>query len=284
MTEQPLVSIYITTYNRLSLLQRAVESVLNQDYQNIELLIVDDCSTDGTRVYLESLTKTEKRIKNIFNSENSGPCIGRNRAINQAAGIFITGLDDDDYFLKNRITNFLNYWTRKSEATVALCSNSTLKTSKGAIRTIKRPLIIKKNDLIDQNFIGNQIFTETRILRENNGFDEKIPAWQDLELWYRILRNNEQQVECTNAVTYVIDTSHPHERISSHKLAKIEWACDYFIKKHKLNPKEAAILKIQLCPYNNSFPSATGMLKKIARKPTRANIIQCFRAVAKFLL
>lgn len=59
----PLVTVYIPTFNRVELLKRAVESVRQQTYQNLEIIIVDDCSKDGTHEYLEDISKQDLRIR-----------------------------------------------------------------------------------------------------------------------------------------------------------------------------------------------------------------------------
>lgn len=100
MDNYPLVSVYIPTYNRLNLLKRAVNSVLAQDYLNIELLIVDDGSKDGTADYLKRLSLLDERVKFLLNEKNYGACICRNKAIDISSGELITGLDDDDYLCR----------------------------------------------------------------------------------------------------------------------------------------------------------------------------------------
>ena len=91
--DSPLVSIYIPTYNRLDILKRAIRSVLDQSYAKLELIVVDDCSTDSTNEYLEDLSKRDFRLVHLRNSDNQGACVSRNRAIEYARGEFITGLE-----------------------------------------------------------------------------------------------------------------------------------------------------------------------------------------------
>lgn len=92
-----LVTIYIPTKNRLDLLKRAIKSVRDQTYSNIELIVVDDGSKDGTREYLEKEHEAGL-LRAIFHQESLGACVARNAAIELSQGEFITGLDDDDYF------------------------------------------------------------------------------------------------------------------------------------------------------------------------------------------
>ena len=106
----PLVTVYIPTYNRKFLLERAILSVLNQTYHNIEVIVVDDGSIDGTRELLVEMAKKDNRLHYYFKENNSGACKSRNIAIANANGFFITGLDDDDYFEKNRVESFVEYF------------------------------------------------------------------------------------------------------------------------------------------------------------------------------
>ena len=119
----PLVSVYIPTYNRSSLLKRAVQSVLSQTIKDIEVIVVDDNSTDDTHEVISKLQKSDDRVVYLKNNKNMGACFNRNRAISEARGKFVTGLDDDDFFLPMRLENFITYWEHKKPESIALFSN-----------------------------------------------------------------------------------------------------------------------------------------------------------------
>lgn len=254
LSDQPLVTVYIPTYNRLELLQRAVKSVQNQTYQNLEIIIVDDCSTDATQDYLAQLANEEPRVRYFLKEKNSGACISRNIAIENAAGEFITGLDDDDYFLNNRIEDFINVWKIKSSTTKVLYSLYLKKTKQGMINPNRglRKKLIKKNvrakDLLYYFYIGNQIFTETNLLQKNL-FDEEFKAWQDFECYYRLLKKNECTAELVLKENYIVDISHPHERISTKKISNILDAFHSFGLKHDINGFNLILLKCHLYHY-----------------------------------
>lgn len=96
----PLVSVYIPTRNRSKLLHRAVHSVLEQSYDNFEVIIVDDGSTDETYTIAKELENQNKNIIVLRNEIARGACVSRNLAISHSKGEYITGLDDDDYSKK----------------------------------------------------------------------------------------------------------------------------------------------------------------------------------------
>ncbi len=106
-TETPLISIYMPTRNRQQLAIRAIKSVLRQDYRHWEMIIVDDCSSSYQQLqqFVEELN--DPRVRYTHNAGNTGACAVRNRAIMQAQGHYITGIDDDDEWTPNRLSVFL---------------------------------------------------------------------------------------------------------------------------------------------------------------------------------
>lgn len=183
-TEQPLVTVYMPTHNRLALLKRAVQSVLEQSLQNFELIIVNDGSADNTESYLEQLAQTDSRIRCFHQSPAQGACAARNFAIQQARGMFITGLDDDDEFLPNRLKMFSQAWDPDY---AFLCHGfrwqygKRFKVVDATAMTITLPL------LLDYNYATNQVFTLTSRLREIAGFDPTFKACQDYDTWVRLI-------------------------------------------------------------------------------------------------
>ena len=106
MTEQtqdttPLVSVVIPTYNRSKELARAIKSVLNQTYQNFEILVVDDGSEEDLRVVCDSFN--DQRIKFLRNDTHINANVARNRGIKEAQGEYIAMLDSDDEYLPHHL-------------------------------------------------------------------------------------------------------------------------------------------------------------------------------------
>lgn len=250
---QPLVTVYMPTYNRVELLQRAVDSVLKQDYRNIELIVVDDNSTDSTHAYLAKMADEDPRFKYFINEKNSGACVSRNKAIFAANGEFITGLDDDDYFLYNHISSYVKAWGHACNNYIALYSNAYVRVDKIADEKkhkLKKIHNCSNYDLLSGNWIGNQLFTKTVYLQNIGGFDPIFPAWQDLDCWYSLLSHYQKKAALCVNYGYVIDKSHLHERISSKKVSNIYIAYNHLCDKYNLSRKDRSILKSQLYLYS----------------------------------
>ena len=101
--ESPLVSVIIPCYNCIKYVEEAVMSIVNQTYQNMEILITDDCSSDGTYEILKKLAKLDKRIKLYRNQKNEKIIETLNKMIHKSKGKYIARMDSDDISVLTRI-------------------------------------------------------------------------------------------------------------------------------------------------------------------------------------
>lgn len=245
MTDTPLVSIYVPTRDRLHLLRRAVDSVLAQDHANVEVIVVDDGSSDGTAEYLRAKAAEDPRLKFHVNERNLGACRSRNIAIGLARGEFITGLDDDDYFLPTHVSSLLASWPRRRQGVVALFPHALVIGANGAVTPRRRGKpgrrVERHKALLATNRIGNQLFLKREDLLAIGGFDPEFPAWQDLECWYRLLQRG-GAAQGSGAHTYVVDEGHELERITTGAPHRISDAYQRFAAKHRLSWLEGQLL------------------------------------------
>ena len=208
-----LVTIYIPTKNRLDLLQRAIRSVQTQTYSNIEIIVVDDGSTDGSREYLAKEMEAGS-LKAIFHEKSLGACAARNAAIKSSRGEFITGLDDDDYFLSDRrIEMFVEKWNSIGSGFAGIFDSVKFYTNVGIIEAHHSRLATYKQ-LRQQNLVGNQVFAPRNYYIDAGLFDIEMPAWQDWDLWIRMAEKFGPFVNM-NKLTYMMDELHDSERIKN---------------------------------------------------------------------
>ena len=205
-----LVSVYITTYNRVFLLEKALKSVQMQTHTNLEIIVVDDNSGDDTQPFVEAKLQDDDRIVYLRNDKNSGACFSRNRAINTANGQYITGLDDDDEFTPDRIATFVNSFDPKYSF---ICSNYFFSKG-GRSLTNQRTLEIDKTDILYENYALNQVFTLTSRLKEIGGFDNRLSACQDYDTWIRLIFKFGKAFKHPKA-TYVINEEVATTRITT---------------------------------------------------------------------
>lgn len=102
-----LVSIIMPSYNTADYLRDSIQSVIDQTYKNWELLIIDDCSSDGTDIVVNSFH--DKRIHYFKNNRNSGAAVSRNRALREANGKWIAFLDSDDLWFPEKLEKQITF-------------------------------------------------------------------------------------------------------------------------------------------------------------------------------
>jgi glycosyltransferase involved in cell wall biosynthesis len=233
-----LVSIYVPTKNRRPLLERAVDSVLAQSHAAIELIVVNDCSTDDTAAYLDDLAARDGRVIALHQDKSQGAPAARNRALRIAQGVFATGLDDDDTFTPERIARFVQTWQRlqpREGEVSCLFSESLMTDGVTSTVTTDRKDDVSYTDMFLHNFIGNQVFCPRRYLLEIGGFDEQMPAWQDMELFMRLVQRFGVAKRVAEP-TYVCYVDGGRERISGNE-KKLRAAYAKLIEKHRDLPE-----------------------------------------------
>lgn len=178
---QPLVSAVITTHNRADLLPRALDSVIAQTYTNLDIVVVDDGSTDQTDEVVKKYS--QNHLINYIRLDHSiGACKARNRGIEEAKGEFVAGLDDDDMWHEQRIEKLLQLY---SDEYACITSDMLMAYSSGEAIWNKQK-IIDLDTLLYTNQVGNQVLVRRERLLEVGGFDPNLKAAQDYDLWIRL--------------------------------------------------------------------------------------------------
>ena len=115
-----LLSIIVPVYNVKSYLKKCVESIINQTYKDIQIILVDDGSTDGSQFICNELAKKDSRIT-IVHKENGGTALARNKGLEKAKGEYITFVDSDDWLEPDMYQKLISY-IEKENADLAVCS------------------------------------------------------------------------------------------------------------------------------------------------------------------
>ena len=115
---KPLISVVMPTFNRQNYIVEAIESILNQTYDNFEFIIIDDCSKDNTYEIVLEYTKLDKRIKTLRNDKNMGIVYTLNRGLEQAKGKYIARMDDDDISLAQRFEKQIEFMEENKDIAI----------------------------------------------------------------------------------------------------------------------------------------------------------------------
>jgi glycosyltransferase involved in cell wall biosynthesis len=187
----PLVTVAISTWNRAHLVGRALGSALAQTFEDIEVLVVDDGSTDGTPAVLAAVD--DGRVRSVRHARNHGVSRARNTAIGLARGRWLAYLDDDNEWAPHYLARQLALAAAHPEAGVVYCRARLRDAASGAERCgprlrhgrVFRRLVGGWNPFVS----GALIHTST--LREVGGLDERLRSTEDHDLWMRLAQRTE---------------------------------------------------------------------------------------------
>tara|TARA_A100001011_G_scaffold51538_2_gene49589 strand:- start:1275 stop:1976 length:702 start_codon:yes stop_codon:yes gene_type:complete len=179
MNNNKLVSVILSTFNSSETISTCVESVLNQTYKNIELLIVDDCSTDNTYEILDEYRKNHPQIKLFKNSENIGLTKSLNFLINKSKGEFIARQDSDDISYLDRIEKQLKFInTYKLDG----CTSRALKDGISITPRLSYYLPLKIVIKYKNPFIHGTLLIRKSTIEKIKNYDERFYFSQDYKL------------------------------------------------------------------------------------------------------
>jgi hypothetical protein len=182
---QPLVSVIIPTYNRADAAFRAVQSALDQDYDPLEVIVVDDGSRDDT---LERLAAFGDRVRIVRHPENCGAAAARNTGIEAALGEYVALLDSDDLWVREKTTLQLEFMLRHGLAMSCTGFRSIYGAGEPAVRKI-RPYgsRLSIEDLVWGIYVapGSTLIARRSLLLELGGYDVSLPRLEDWDLLLR---------------------------------------------------------------------------------------------------
>ena len=173
----PLVSVIMTAYNVEDLVETSIMSILNQNYRNLELIVVDDCSTDGTLEALRLLEGEDARLQVIAKDRNDGTYVSKNTGLLRAEGEYVAFQDSDDWSHPDRIGKSIAVLASEPEI-VALTTNWVRMTTEGN-------LILRKHNRYSYKACISLITRRKEIL-QRAGFFDSVRAAADSEFESRI--------------------------------------------------------------------------------------------------
>lgn len=185
---KPLISIIVPTYNSEKYLSQCIESLIDQTYKNIEIICVDDHSTDKTFEILQKYANKDSRIKLLRNEENKGTAFSRNKGLEAVTGKFLVWCDSDDWYEKNYCKTMLKTLI-KSKSDIVVCNKNCIieqdlniyrknfSNPNTYIENKKENITIQTFNNIDC-FLWNKMF-KTEIIKQYNILCPLIKKYED---------------------------------------------------------------------------------------------------------
>ena len=191
MDKKPLFTVVMSTYNRAHLVPRAINSVLNQSYQNFELIIVDDASTDHTEEICRSFQSANNKIRYYKQKQNKGTLAAKNQGIDLATGDYIAFLDDDDELLKKALETAFHKFRELAPEDVKIIWFNCMDFEKGrrSGSGLSQEGFIRYEDLLCEKVVGDFWLVMQREIfsHKEMRFDERLWGQENI-LWLQLHR------------------------------------------------------------------------------------------------
>lgn len=213
MKDEPLLSVIVANYNNESYIRECLESILNQTYKDIEIIIHDDCSTDSSpdiiREYQENY---QEIVKGIFSPVNKGVAQTRHEAILEASGEYLTTLDSDDYYddarkLEKEMALISHYKKEKGKDIIAFSNILLVKGDKTLINVWGNPGNIKQGRIFYEIITRSCMIPRDFVMKrdayfEVGGFDFQFSIYEDWDLKIRLAKRYEFYYTGINGTAY----------------------------------------------------------------------------------
>lgn len=281
-----MVSVIIPTYNRQRTIKRAVESVLEQTFRDIEVIVIDDHSTDNTKEIINNID--DCRLRYFYNQTNMGACAARNRGIQLSRGEYIAFQDSDDFWHEDKLEKQLSRIKRLG-ADVCFCKHEKFvnNISQEVIPMIEYE-IWPYETLVAHSIVSTQTILARKDVFEEIRFDDKLKRLQDYDwtvragLKYKFCSVNEVLVDVylqddsitnttkyeetlvallnkynTNFDTFKIVIPYILNKIANVREFNSEMASDLYLKAYKISKNKVYIIK--------AIVSKLGMMKLLFR-------------------
>ncbi|SHK55362.1 Glycosyltransferase involved in cell wall bisynthesis [Selenomonas ruminantium] len=180
-----MISVILPTYNRAKWLLKSIKSVIEQDYQEWELIVVDDCSPDNTGEIVKELAKTDARIRYIRNEVNKKLPASLNVGMRNAKGEYITWTSDDNLFKSNALSVMMNAMEHgPTDTGLVFAEYDRIDEAGNKVQTCNIPEDVR--ELYWENIIGFAFLYKREVIDKIGYYDENKFLIEDYDYWLRI--------------------------------------------------------------------------------------------------
>lgn len=281
MNHTPTVTVVMPVYNTAAYIEAAIDSVLDQTFEDFELLIIDDGGSDESITLCRAYT--DPRIR-IISQTNRGLAGARNTGIHQAQGEFIAFLDSDDLWAPEKLDRHVRHLQRNHQIGVSYAASTTIDDEGRPLRIVQQPRLhrVQAHHIFLRNPIGNgsapviraAVFDDIAFLADGDDrlsyFDETFRQSEDIECWIRIALTTHWQFEgLRGAYTHYrindggLSANVVRQYESWDRVRKKVWAIDARFARHWAPIAEAFQLRYlaRRCLRSNDGPLALSLMQ-----------------------
>lgn len=257
------VSIIIPCYNQGKYVAEAIESSINQTHENIEIIVVNDASTDNSSEIINFYAKKYENIKYIENSENKGVIFCRNLAIQKAHGEYILPLDADDKIAPQYIEKALAVFSLKAETKIVYCRSMLFGSKNKEFRLDEFSL----DNIIFKNCIPNtSMFKKSDFLQVNGYKSCMKEGLEDWDFWLSIIETAKNKENCVykldEILFYYRKYKNPPSRSSFDKTVQLELQKNILNNHLELFSQNSEFLKRAFAVSPKKFAKYKSLYKK----------------------
>ena len=218
--EKEKVSIIVPMYNAEKFIGKTIESVLSQTYENWEMLIMNDVSTDNSLAVVNEYAKKDDRIKVLNTEKNMGVVKGRNHLIDLANGKFIAFLDADDYWHNQKLEKQIQFMKEKN-AGISCTEYTRVKENGEKINEVVIKPEISYTDMLKNNYLGC-LTVMYDVEKVGKRYFKELEKNEDYVLWLEIVKDVKTIFGLKENLAYyrVLDNSRSSNKV---KTAKVRW-------------------------------------------------------------
>jgi glycosyltransferase involved in cell wall biosynthesis len=231
MSDERTVSVVLPTYGRPEYFEEAVDSVVNQTYSAVELVIVDDCSPEPVAPLLERIDTTGIDVTLVRHDENKGACAARNTGIEEASGTYVAFIDDDDVWLESKLERQIQVMESAGPAVGAVYTGQRYVTD-GETTNVRTPTT--SGDVTAAILKGASLnpfscmLVDATVIESAGLLDVRFPSWQDREWYFRLSRH----CEFAAVPEALVIRRMGHEQISGNYETKRDVSYPLLLEKH----------------------------------------------------
>lgn len=268
-----LISVIIPVYNNEKYFERCILSVVNQSYKNIEIIIINDCSTDNVKTIIDKYKKIDKRISNYENEKNMGVGYTRNRGLDLAKGKYIYFLDSDDYIEEKCLELLYKSISRNSSFSCMLKGFKEIDGKRTETYRTPEELLLLQSPSVDIRLFNKKVIDISGVRFS----DLKIA--EDLEFIFKLLIFNEHVSFVDEALyTYVIHEDSSLRSNSSNQLDTLH-AFDSICEFAKINNKYDLFVKtIEFAAVSHILVGTTSRIMN-TKNYKKEDILKCINYV-----
>jgi glycosyltransferase involved in cell wall biosynthesis len=268
----PRVSVVIPTRNRERLLPVAVRSVLDQTHSDLELLVVDDASEDGTADVVTGFS--DARLRYVRREARRGGAAARNAGIEASRGDFVAFLDDDDEWLPEKLERQLSLFRADPELGIVYSSYLVVDRESGQVlfRKTAECRGDLSRDLLVRNVLGNtsSVVVRRSCFEKAGLFDEQLPSFEDYDLWLRLAPHFRFDFVERELMKYYV-----HGRRISTNLEALDRGIDLMRRKHGASSalrrnlaRQSMGLGVQYCSQGETGKGRRALTRAIRLAPS----------------